>query len=977
MSLRSPWRRLSWSITCLTLSLSLLALARAWSASPPPDSGPPWVDVVDGDTQAGAVFPSIITLPGGFTQEVVVSSLRLPTAFVSLPDGRLFIALKGGEVRVFKNGAVLPTPLIDLSARVNEHQDRGLLGIAVDPDFATNGHLYLAYTYDDDAVDDTGSKTGRVSRFTVVGDTASPQSEVVLLGTRVGNSCYDFPAGSDCIPTDSASHTVGQLKFAPDGTLFVTLGDGARFDTVDDGALRAQDLDSLGGKVLRITRSGQGLPTNPFWNGNAASNRSKVWSYGLRNPYRFNFRPGTSTVYLGDVGLSAYEEIDVATAGANFGWPCYEGPSRQSGYAPKPICQALYNRGESAVKMALYYWDHTVGHAATGGAFYTGTAYPATWQGAYFFGDYNDKWLRALRVDANDNLVPGSVTTFATAAGSVVDIEIGPDTNLYYVDIFAGELRRIRYTAGNSPPVAVASATPREGPVPLKVLFSSAGSSDPDGDALAYTWNFGDGTAISTLANPEHTYMTAGRYTARLTVSDGRGGTHSATVQLSVGNRAPVPTIASPSSTLLFKVGDVVSYSGSASDPEDGPIPDSQLSWTITLHHCSAGTCHVHPFTTSTGASGSLTIDDHGDEVYFDITLTATDSAGLTGTQTVTIHPQTVQFTLQTSPPGLQVVQDGTSGTAPLTRTVIAGSSHDVHAPSPQGLYTFKDWSDGGAQQHKVRVGTTDATYTATFTESTSSCPLGQYRAEYFNNRDLTGTPVLVRCEAAPFAYSWGSSPAPGVNADNFSVRWSGRFSFTAGTFNFIARADDGVRVSVDGTRIIDAWRNQGATTYQANRTMTAGEHVVVMEYYENAIGAVASLRWEAISCPEGQVPLGLYRAEYFNNRTLSGTPVLVRCELAPLDNNWRAGNPAIGVNADNFSVRWSGRFNFAAGTYTFVARADDGVRVYVDGTRIIDAWRDQGATTYQAPLTLPAGEHVVVMEYYENAVDAVASLRW
>jgi len=746
---------------------------------------------------AAGTEPSAMTLPEGFTSEVVAGGLQLPTAIAHLPDGRLLIAEKAGVVRLFKDGVLLPVPFIDISQRVNSHHDRGLLGLTVDPAFLSNGYVYLLYTYDDDAVDDTGPKTARLARYTATGDTASPGSEVVLLGTWVGNSCNHFPPGTDCIPSDSASHSVGNLRFAPDGTLFVSMGDGARFDGVDDDALRAQDLDSLAGKVLRITRAGQGLPSNPFWTGDAHANRSKVWALGLRNPYRFNLRPGTSTPYLGDVGWGSFdevEELNVASAGANFGWPCYEGRLRQPGYEPKALCQALYARGPSAVRPPLYAWGHGEGQTATGGAFYTGSEYPPQWRGAYFFADYSQQWIRALRVDENDQLVPGSVTPFATGVGGLVELSTGPDAHLYFVDIVAGQVRRIRYTAGNTLPVAVASAAPRDGVPPLLVRFSSTGSSDPDGDALQYHWDFGDGTSASGVAHPEHTYTAPGVHVARLTVRDGRGGSNSATVSISVGNRAPVVSIHSPAETLRFKVGDTVSYSGSASDPEDGAIPADRLAWTLTLHHCSAGACHSHPYGTSTGTGGALTVPDHGDEVRFELTLTATDSAGLTGSRTVLLHPHLVQMTLQTSPPGLEVVLDGTAGPAPLLRSVIAGSTHTVYAPSPQGIYDFHEWSDGGDRQHTLQAGTSDATYTATFEPmAPEACPVGQYRAEYFSNKELAGDPVRVRCEGAPLQKAWGSgSPVPGVGPDHFSVRWTGRFSFASGRYFFLAMADDG-----------------------------------------------------------------------------------------------------------------------------------------------------------------------------------------
>jgi glucose/arabinose dehydrogenase len=741
-------------------------------------------------------------LPGGFTQEVVVSGLSLPTAFAALPDGRILIAEKAGVVRLFKDGALQPAPFIDLRERVNTLFDRGLLGLAVDPAFATNGYVYLLYTYDDDAEDDIGPKTSRLARYTAEGDIASPSSEFVLLGTVVGRSCNDFPIGADCIPSNSASHSVGNIRFAPDGTLFVTTGDRARFDNVDPDALRAQNLDSLAGKVMRITRLGQGLPSNPFWNGAAGANRSKVWAYGLRNPYRFNLRPGTGTPYLGDVGWASYEEINVASAGANLGWPCFEGSLRQAGYAPTAVCQALYRRGPSAVKSPLYSWGRDTGSTVTGGTFYTGSAYPEEWQGAYFFGDYSDEWIRTLRVDADDNLIPGSVTTFATDVGGIVGLDVGPDSNLFLLDILAGELRRLRYTAGNTPPTAVASATPRYGSVPLHVGFSSAGSGDPDGDRLQYAWDFGDGSPTSDLAHPEHTYATPGFYTALLRVSDGRGGSHSVTIPIAAGYQPPVVSITAPSPEYRFRVGDVVTYAGFATDAEDGPIPDDRLSWRLTLQHCTGVACHAHPYATSTGPSGTFTIEDHGDEVYFELTLTATDSHGLTSSSTVKVHPMTVQLTLDTSPPGLEVVSDGTAGPAPRVRTVIVGSTHTLYAPSPQGEAYFQAWADGGGQQREVVAGTTDATYTAFFgPEAPEECPLGTYRAEYFNNLELAGVPAMVRCESAPLSHEWGSdSPSPQwVSPNGFSVRWTGRFYLPAGGYFFSVEADDGVRVYVDG----------------------------------------------------------------------------------------------------------------------------------------------------------------------------------
>jgi glucose/arabinose dehydrogenase/PKD repeat protein len=913
-----------------------------------------------------------VTVPSGFSVEVVASGFTAPTAFVFLPDGRILVAEKSGLVRLVKSGVVVSTPFIDIRDRVNDYWDRGLLGIAADPSFATNGFVYLLYTYENDPAQWNAGKTARLTRVTAVGDTASPASEVVILGTVVGSTCSGLPRGADCIPSESPSHTVGSVKFGSDGTMFVTTGDGAHFNIVSDDALRAQDIDSLAGKMLHITPDGRGLPGNPFWNGDPVANQSKVWAYGLRNPFRSNLRPGTNIPYVGDVGWTQWEEVNVARAGTNMGWPCYEGPDIQSGYATYPDCQALYALGAGAVQAPLVTYDHSGGSASvTGGSFYSGTAFPPEYQGAYFFGDYAQNWLHVLHVDASDQPV-GPVAEFGTELDGPVAIEMAPDGTLHYLAINVGELRRIRYAAGNTAPTAQAVGSPTSGLAPLTVQFSSAGSADPDGDPLVYGWDFGDG-ATAAEPNPRHTYAANGTFTARLVVRDSRGETGMASVPITVGDRAPTAMITGPSASLTYRVGQVIAYSGTGTDDEDGALAGSALMWQILLQHCPGDVCHTHFFTTSTGSGGSFTVPDHGDDSHFDIVLTATDSRGLTGTASVSIFPQTVPVTLATAPGSLQVAYDGRGATAPLTITTIVGSTHTITAPSPQGSAIFAGWSDGGAAQHNVTVGASPVTYTATFTGP--SCPMGQLLAEYFNNATVSESPVFTRCEST-INHVWGlGGPGNGVGADNFSVRWRGSFNFAGGSTTFTATADDGIRVWVDGQLIIDAWVDQAATTYQATVDLAAGAHDVKVEYYEHGVSALAQVSWPTApsggSCASGQ-----FLAQYFANTTLGGSPFATRCEAA-VSYVWGAGGPDTGVGPDNFSVRWAGQFQFAGGSTTFTATADDGIRVWVDGTLVIDAWVDQSATTYQATRTLTAGTHLVQVEYYERTGDAVAQLSW
>jgi hypothetical protein len=291
-----------------------------------------------------------------------------------------------------------------------------------------------------------------------------------------------------------------------------------------------------------------------------------------------------------------------------------------------------------------------------------------------------------------------------------------------------------------------------------------------------------------------------------------------------------------------------------------------------------------------------------------------------------------------------------------------------------QGVMEYRVSRTLTAGEHDIRIEYYDAVSgaVAQLRWEAGACSIGQYRAEYFNNRTLTGAPTFTRCEDSPLNYDWGTSgPGNGVPNDSFSARWTGRFTFSAGTYTFIARTDDGTRVWVDNTLIIDQWRDQGATEYRADRTLTAGEHEVRIEYYDAVAGAIAQLRWETGLCPVGQ-----YRAEYFNNRDLTGTPTFIRCEES-INNNWGANGPGNGLGNDNFSVRWRGRFNFNADTYTFIARTDDGMRVWVDETQIINEWRVQAATEFRATRSMSAGEHEVRVEYFDANGDATALFRW
>ncbi|MCC6790708.1 MAG: peptidoglycan DD-metalloendopeptidase family protein [Thermomicrobiales bacterium] len=261
------------------------------------------------------------------------------------------------------------------------------------------------------------------------------------------------------------------------------------------------------------------------------------------------------------------------------------------------------------------------------------------------------------------------------------------------------------------------------------------------------------------------------------------------------------------------------------------------------------------------------------------------------------------------------------------------------------------------------------------FTIGDVSCP-NQYRAEYFNNRSLSGSPALIRCEGWPIAHDWGNgSPAQGVvNTDSFSARWQSRVTIDAGAYTFAARGDDGIRVWVDGTLIIDRWDNN-QPEYTVSRTFSStAQHDIKVEYNDNGGAAVVQFRWFR-DC--SVVPSEQYCAEYFNNKDLSGSPAVANLEAKPLNQPWGMSGPGSGINADAFSGRWRGKFAFSAGTYTFQLRGDDGVRLKIDGVTKINEWRHQNATTFTATVAMTAGVHEIAVEYYEDGGWAELSLQW
>lgn len=749
---------------------------------------------------------------GYFREFTTFSGLSKPVTVRFASDGRAFVGEKAGIVKAFDSVTdTTPTTVIDLSGDTSNYWDRGLLGLALDPDFlAGRPYLYVYYVYDappgqaapfwnDKCVNPPGGTidgcpvTSHLERITI-----NPSTNVAVPGSRtllLDDWCQQFP-----------SHAGGGLGFGPDGRLYLSGGDGANFNatdygqlggtlpnpqspvtpvnpcgdpttllapnpdgtpvtqvaTAEGGMLRSQDIRTggdptgLAGTLIRIDPdTGLGSAGNPLATSSNLNER-RIVAHGFRNAYRWTFRPGSGDMYVGDVGNQAWEEIErvilpttalTRTTLPNFGWPCYEGVDKSGLQAlGLNLCASLYDQGATAATAPLYQYSHwdsrsptgpcfapgsngAMSSSVTGLAFYQGSEvgsapYPARYEGALFFADYSRNCLAVMLAGTGGTPDPAMVETVATDVAHPVDLLTGPGGDLYYVDIDGGRVIRIRHLVQ---PIARGTVTPAVSSAPATVTLDGSGSRDPDptSSLTAWAWDLDhdgqfDGANDRSGTVVDWDVTTKGVFPITLRVTSSNGLSDTAELVVDASNEPPVPSIDSPSPSLAWAVGDAISFSGSASDPEDGVLSADALSWDLVMMHCPAD-CHAHVIQTFAGVdSGSFDAPDHEYPSHLELRLTATDSHQTARTTTIELQPKTSEIMADSSPDGVPLFVAGDERASPSRVTVIRNGSVTVSAPLATTIggqrHHFLTWSDGGPRTHAVTAAGPDVALLATFT---------------------------------------------------------------------------------------------------------------------------------------------------------------------------------------------------------------------------------------------------------------------
>ncbi|MGV9319187.1 PQQ-dependent sugar dehydrogenase [Streptomyces sp. NPDC003660] len=626
-----------------------------------------------------------------------------PMSLAVLPDRSVLHTSRSGELRLTDAAGTTRTAG---KLAVYSHDEEGLQGVGVDPHFTDNRFVYLYYAPPLDTPPGDAPETGtaadfapfdgvnRLSRFVLKTDgtlDTGSEKKILEVPTSRGICCHvggdiDFDQdGNLYLSTGDDSN-----PFQSDG--FTPIDERTDRNPAFDAQRSAGNTNDLRGKILRIKVGADGTYTVPDGNlfaPGTAKTRPEIYAMGFRNPFRFSVDKETGVLYVGDYGPDAgaadpargpggQVEFARVTGPGNFGWPyCtgkndayvdYDFATKTSGAAfdcAAPKNTSPHNTGLTDLPPAQTAWLPYDGasvpefgdgsESPMGGPVYhydpaldSPVKFPEAYDGDFFAGEFGRRWIKRIETGADGAV--RSINAFPWTGTQVMDMAFGPDGALYVLDYgtgwFGGDensaLYRIENATGGHSPVARAAADKTSGQAALKVRFSSAGTTDQDGDTLTHHWDFGDGTN-STAANPTHTYRRNGTYTATLTVEDPSGRTGSAAVRIVVGNTAPTVTLQLPQDGQLFSFGDAVPFTVRVTDPEDGTGVDCSK---VTVNFILGHDTHGHPLTSAKGCSGTIQTSadgghDENENIFGVFDAEYTDTGG-GGQAPLTSHDQNV-----------------------------------------------------------------------------------------------------------------------------------------------------------------------------------------------------------------------------------------------------------------------------------------------------------------------------------------------
>ncbi|MEM0993484.1 MAG: PQQ-dependent sugar dehydrogenase [Bacteroidota bacterium] len=777
----------------------------------------------------GWLFTLNAQLRPGFVREQVADGLD-PTKITLAPDGRIFMAEKYGAVRIIENGQLQTAPFLELE--VDNFNERGLLGIAIDPNFEDNGYIYVFYTV-------KGKNHNRVSRFTSDGNQALVGSERILL---------------DIDPMVGTVHNGGGMAFAPDGTLFIATGDGSNPAT-------AQQLDNLHGKILRIRPDGM-IPTdNPFYEEASGRNRA-IWATGFRNPFTFDIQSVTGRMFVNDVGNAKWEEINEVVKGGNYGWPITEGKSDG---------QALPDDYQEPI----YTYDHEAGCAITGAAFYNPSVqqFPERYRGKFFFGDYCNGYIKVFNPDTYE-----VEEDFAWNIFRPIGMLVAPNGDLYHLERAGiqgdnsntqsedGILWRILQTGSGAPFIAV---QPNSVLVPVgeDAIFKVAVYGNAP---LQFQW-FKNGEIIAGENEATLVYrnvqMTDDTAEFSVTIGNEAGRIVSQVATLSVtANSRPNPNIILSATTTTYAAGDTIFFAGKASDREEGELDASAYTWAIDFHHDE----HTHPAMNAfTGASKGYYVtainNETDDNVWYRIYLTATDSEGLSQTTFQDVQPEKVQFEVRTTPQNLDLNVDGSTFATPYTVTSVKGIRRNITAPRMHAkkdhIYLFEQWGNG--YDHNLytllaaeNMTPIEAKYKA-IERADGTGLLGRYFK--IENDEKYPFPSFIQVDSV-INFNWAfESPDERLEEYQYAMEWLGEIvPLVSDVHTFHLFADDGVRLYINDEKIIDQWKAKSAQALTGEIALEAGRRYSIrLEYKEHAEWSwgILQLFWSADLLPKSIIP--------------------------------------------------------------------------------------------------------------------------